>query len=82
MYKEIDTTNAVKNNFRKGYDMLPSKFKTNVRIKIMNGCDWLTQQTFYNKLNGKKIIRSPEKIVIEKIFAEYNLDAWTGEYLK
>jgi len=81
MENEIDTTKVIKDNFVKAYEMLSIRCQKNIRMKIMYECDWLAPKTFLNKLDGKTIIRRPEIPIIERIFAEYNLDPWTGEYL-
>lgn len=81
MTTEINTTKAVKDGFQKGYDMLLPRDQKELRLQIMMECGWLTASTFINKRKGVQSIRKPEIPIIERIFEEHNLDAWTGEYL-
>jgi hypothetical protein len=81
MEKTKRNTTLTKRPFKPGYDMLPGKFQTPVRIEIMERCGWTTYATFLNKKSGKVPIRPPEFEIVAEIFAEYNLDPWTGDDL-
>lgn len=81
MGTEINTIKEIKDGFQKGYDMLLSRDQRELRLQIMMECGWLTASTFINKRKGVQSIRKPEIPIIERIFSEYNLDPWTGEYL-
>lgn len=72
----------VKKPFNKGFEMLPAIYQKKVRLEIMACCGWSTEQTFINKKFGRVPIRPPEEIVVINIFKTYNLDPWTGKYLK
>jgi hypothetical protein len=78
METAINTADAVKTNFEKGYDMLPAKFQIPVRDQIMLQCGW-SLMTFHSKRKGDTPIRPPEIPVIEKNFDLHNINAWTGE---
>lgn len=81
MDNEINTAKVVKSNFEKGYVMLPVKYQKHVRRELMQECEWSAPQTFYSKVKGETSVRKTEIPVIERIFAEYNLNPWTGKYL-
>lgn len=81
MGDEVNTEKDVKSNFLMGYGMLPAIKQPEVRQKIMFKCGWNSVVTFYDKCRGRTKIRKPEVAVIEKIFSQYNLNPWTGEYL-
>jgi len=81
MDMDIQTESVVKTNFERGYEMLPMKHQIDVRNDIMRECGWTALMTFHNKRRGLRRIFKLEIPVIEKHFAKYNLDAWTGEYL-
>lgn len=81
MNTEVNTQNAVKTNFEKGYDMLPAKFQIPVRNHIMGECGWRSILTFHHKRRGVVEIRPPEITIIEKHFHKHNIDPWTGERL-
>lgn len=66
--------------FRAGFDSLPRKHLLEVRGILMEKCGW-SKQSFYHKCNGINKLHSLEIPVIEEVFAEFNIDAWTGEYL-
>ena len=81
MAPEINTKKEIKTEFIKGYDMLPAKFQIPIRNDIMKKCGWKSLVTFHLKRKGNVQISILEIPVIEKIFSEFNLDPWTGEYL-
>jgi len=81
MNSEINTEKEIKTEFAKGYVMLPAKFQIPVRDNIMKECGWKSIITFHQKRKGNVQISILEIPVIEKHFAEYNIDAWTGKYL-
>ncbi len=77
----------VKNNttnvgFSKAWDLVPGGKQFDVRVEIMEKCEWSSRQTFYNKLGGKFPITYPELLVLKSILAPYNIDPETGEYIK
>jgi hypothetical protein len=80
--KQSNTVNVVSDNFIVAYGMVPADYQTPLRKKIMDECDWQTDMTFHSKRKGDVKIRKPEVPVIEAAFAEYNINAWTGEYIK
>ena len=80
MSTEINALKSVKNNFKKGYEMLPAKYQIEVRNEIMEECGW-TLTTFHNKRCNRRRIFKLEIPVIEKHFAKHNINPWTGEKL-
>ena len=74
----INTANAVKDHFEKGYDMLPAKYQVAFRDQIMEACCWKSV-TFHNKKNGTHRINPLEISVIEKHFTNHDINPWTGE---
>ena len=81
MEPEINTIKIVKRNFIKAYGMVPAMYQTQLREAIIEECDWSGLSIFHHKRKGKSKIFHLEIPVIEKHFAKYNIDAWTGEYL-
>lgn len=77
-----NTTNEVKGNFEEAYDMLPHKYRTQVRLQIAQKCGWKSQLTFHLKRKGNTTITILEAPVIEASFEAHNINAWTGEYIK
>jgi hypothetical protein len=62
--------------------MLPAIKQRDVQNEIMDLCGWVTVRTFIQKKFGRVPIRPPEKEIIERIFERFNLNAWTGEYIR
>ncbi len=79
MEPEVNNVKTVKNNFRRGYGMIPGDYQTEVRDEIMKLCGWESFVTFSHKKNGIVSIRPPEITIIESVFSEYQLNPWTGE---
>lgn len=71
--------------FAKAYDLLPAGVQSNVRDKIKDTCDWQAESkecgTFHNKRKGASPINKLEAKALKTIFAKYNIDVATGEYL-
>jgi len=74
-----DNTAKDINGFERAYVMLPVAYQIIVRDRIMRECGWLTFVTFHKKRKGKTKMRPPEITILEEIFAEYNLNPWTGK---
>jgi len=72
----------MKNQFSEAYDRLPAIEQTSVRDRIMQECGWKSFPTFYSKKDGNVKIRKTEAPVIEGIFSEYNINCWTGQYIR
>lgn len=65
--------------FKIGWDMVPHSLMNEVKDKLMIVCGWGTNATFHNKRRGSTPITIAERNAIESIFAEYGIDAWTGQ---
>ena len=72
----------IKTEFIRGYEMVPAKMQTKVRDEIMKKCGWSSIMTFHLKRKGKRPIKILEVPVIETVFSQFNINPWTGEYLK
>jgi len=67
-------------NFKKAYDVLPPKIRKNIQERLIENVFMVKNpQTFYNKKNGKEKITDYEWMKIVEIFAEYGVNAETGE---
>lgn len=77
METQVNTENVVK-GFQAGYDELSRLHKAHVRYAIMSRCD-LSYHSFYQRMSGRSRVMKLEIPVIENIFAEYNINPWTGE---
>lgn len=78
----MDRANKTANEgFQKAYNKLPAGEQTSVKEKIKETCDW-TNSTFYAKLKGSTPLRKLERAALELIFVSWNIDVWTGEYIK
>ena len=75
----INTTNVVKDNIEKGYDMMQTKYQVAVCDQITEACVWKSVMTFHNKKNWTHRINPLEISVIEKHFANHDINPWTGE---
>jgi len=71
-----------KKKFIEAYQMLPQKYLEPLKEEIKGKCGWNTDSTFHRKRLGTVRIRLPERQIIEEVFAKYNINAWTGEYIK
>jgi hypothetical protein len=71
---------ATKNEVRAIAKMEPKLQKKVVKIynKIIRWTEW-SKMTFYNKKNQVYPLRPLEAGIIEQIFLDYGVDAWTGE---
>ncbi|HCY40395.1 MAG TPA: hypothetical protein DHV48_03440 [Prolixibacteraceae bacterium] len=74
--------NTTKGGFSKAWDLVPGGKQFDVRVEIMEKCDWSSRQTFYNKLSGRYPVTNPELMVLKNILEPYNIDPETGEYIK
>lgn len=64
--------------FRRAYYSLPHNMIREARKEICRLCYW-NESSFSVKLSGSHYFRVYEIEAIEKFFAGYNLNAWTGE---
>lgn len=78
MNTNSNTLNGDKRNFEEGYKMLPAGIQVMVRDYIMVACGWNSVPTFHNKRKGLTRIRPVEAEAIERHFAVYGIDPWTG----
>lgn len=68
-------------SFETAYNLLPHGKIKEVRAEIMARCEWATRVTFYDKKRGSLKLHPPEQAIIKQIFARYQIDAETGQYL-
>lgn len=71
-----------KKSFSLAYGNLPGNMQSNVRDEIMDACNWAHAQYFSMKKNMTRALTDKEESEVEKIFAKYGFDAWTGEQLQ
>jgi len=76
---ELQASTPDRVNFEKAYGMLPAMYQTPFRNSLMKTCGWRSIMTFHKKKAGVTSIGPLEADAIEKAFAAYELDAWTGE---
>ena len=76
-----NTLNQVK-NFHIAYGMVPAAKQLVLRNNLMEICGWKAFKTFHAKRQGLVKITILEIPTIEAAFEQYNIDAWTGEYIK
>ena len=74
--------NTTKRGFSEAYKKIPSGNLKALRTACMQECEWISVATFYDKKNGRVKISKPEWRTLGEIFAEYNIDVKTGEYIK
>lgn len=79
--KVNNTKNAVSPNFNKAYGMLPASKQVEFRENLKEKCGW-SHMTFHNKKHGETSFSPLEIGAVEEAFAEFNIDAWTGKYIK
>lgn len=65
--------------FKEAFHSLPHKLLPEARDKISELCFW-NINTFNAMLKGTRKFRTYEIERIEEYFAQFNIDAWTGEY--
>lgn len=76
-----NTINRVKSNyngFEDAFSILPSNKVLPVRKELMNCLDW-SVSLFYYKKRGDTPIWEHEVPVIEEIFSQFKINAWTGK---
>ena len=69
-------------NFMIAYGMVPAAKQLELRNSLMETCGWKAFKTFHAKRQGLVKITILEIPAIEAAFEKYNIDAWTGEYIK
>lgn len=69
-------------NFRQAYGMVPASKQLELRDNLMKVCGWKSFKTFHSKRQGLVKITRLEVPEIEKAFEKYNIDAWTGRYIR
>lgn len=64
--------------FSKAYEGFHPAVRKEIYSKIMGWTEW-SKYTFYAKKNGTHEIKPLEAKILELIFLDYGVDAWTGE---
>lgn len=77
-----DNTLIEVKNFHAAYGMVPAAKQLELRNNLMEICGWKAFKTFHAKRQGLVKITILEIPAIEVAFEQYNIDAWTGEYIK
>ena len=62
--------NTTKGGFSKAWNLVPVGKQLEVRLEIQEKCEWKSDQTFYNKRNGKFLVSYPELMVMKTIFGK------------
>jgi hypothetical protein len=65
-------------NFSKAYAGFHPVVRKEIYSKIIAWTEW-SKLTFYNKKNGVRPLRPLEHGIVEQIFLDYGVCAWTGE---
>lgn len=81
MRKMQQSNNTTNEGFLKAYSMLPACEQTNFRDSIMAKCGW-SKRSFYMKVKGESQVTELEKEYLQGVFAEWNIDFETGNYIK
>ena len=74
--------------FRKAYGKLSKGDAAIVRETVTKLAGWVSTQSFYDKMNGKRPIsdrnekNKNEEAIIESSFRAFGINAWTGETIK
>lgn len=69
-------------NFNAAINALPTELRKIAKKSIMEKCYLNTNVQFDNRRTGRTTIREYEAIQIINVFAEYGIDAITGNELK
>ena len=64
--------------FDKAYSEFHPSVRKEIYAKIMKWTEW-SRYTFYAKKNGVHALKPLEAKIIEYVFLDYGVDAWTGE---
>lgn len=76
----IPETKTPYRTFNESYYSLPANAIKSVKHRMMTEMNW-SISTFHYKRRGESPIKPDEVGKIEKLFAEYGIDAWTGKTL-
>lgn len=64
--------------FKKAYEEFHPAVRREIYEKVIRWTGW-SKMTFYNKKNGVYPLRPLEAGIVELVFMDYGVDAWTGE---
>lgn len=64
--------------FRDAYEGFHAVVRKEIYQKIMGWTEW-SKYTFYAKKNGMHPLKPLEAKIIELVFEDYGVDAWTGK---
>ncbi|MCK9326346.1 MAG: hypothetical protein M0P69_12715 [Bacteroidales bacterium] len=73
-----NTENTGERSFAKAYEDFHPIVRKEIYNKIMGWTGW-SRMTFYNKKNQVYPLRPLEAGIIEQIFLDYGVNAWTGK---
>lgn len=76
-----NNTEKTLQTFSKAYDSFHPVVRKEIYSKIIAWTDW-SRVTFYNKKNGVFDMRPIERGVVEQVFMDYGVNAWTGEEIE
>ena len=81
MCEKVNTENYVEEHgrtFSAAYESFSAVTRKEIYRKIMDWTEW-SRYTFYAKKNGVHPLKPLEAKILELIFLEYGVDAWTGK---
>ena len=67
-------------SIKEAYDMIPSKFLSEVRIKLAYAKD-IDVSNINRVINGKTPVSPADMKAFEEIFAYYGIDVYTGKQI-
>ncbi|MBW1612436.1 MAG: hypothetical protein JRJ57_00345 [Deltaproteobacteria bacterium] len=70
----------IKQSFIEGFRSLPKRHIRTVKDRIKNELGWKESQLAFRRI-GRTFMKESEAHTLRSIFAEYNIDPFTGEYL-
>ena len=69
-------------NFRTAYKAFPVSIRREIKEKILHWTDWKSRRTFYEKMHGTMPMTKLESGIVEQIFMDYGVSAWTGSEIE
>jgi len=84
MYEKVNTEKTAEEQgrtFSAAYESFHAIIRKEIYKKIMDWTEW-SKYTFYAKKNGVHPLKPLESKIIELIFLEYGVDAWTGKEIE
>lgn len=68
-------------SFKNAYEQFHPVLRKKIYARIMEWCEW-SKYTFYAKKNGIHELRPLEAKIIDLIFQDYGVNAWSGKEIE